>query len=329
MQRSLIVLLTAVIVSIPAAGAERKVYFLLQNQFSAADVASLQIEKGVSISGSSLCWKKGDSVEKALSYTATDIEAVFASAVKSIGIVDHPGTCIVLDLEHPVHPKEFHGLGGTMNAVVAAFANRIRIARKQLPRSKLALYGILNPQPQGEYTEEFIRQFAALRSAGKLGMYDDIDYIVPVLYTRFGSNDSERQRSGWEHYIRMGLEASSLMVCSDGNPVPLAPILSSRVLNGGSRNEYDPVPADAMKKILAILAEYESVHAVLFWEGWDGYPLKPGEASMEIKGAGGTRTIYPLDMEKYFRSISPADIMTGARSRHHDIPAPLKIIVEQ
>ena len=69
-------------------------------------------------------------------------------------------------------------------------------------------------------------------------MYDELDYICPVLYQRFGPDDgTAEQVQGWsDTATRQAIDSSLTLTRSDGAVIPLCPVLTFWVANGKSEN---------------------------------------------------------------------------------------------
>jgi hypothetical protein len=285
-------------------------------------LAELKIGNNViSVNGSFLKWNNKDTLERALAYSPAEIKKEFESFLKRGNFPDNKNMVYILDLEAPIHPKNFATLKPELlKKVFKAFKLRIKIARAILPKSKIGLYGIMNASGTGIYSEGFIKRFKALKIFGAQGLYDDLDYIVPVLYQRFGAKDGGREAT-WEAMVRQGVEASSLIKNSKGESIPLMPFNTPVVWNGGSLSHLSTVPYQKMQKVVKILAEYESVKAIVFWLGWDGHPIKEGENSMDVKlRDGSSKTIYALDLFDYFQKMNPVKIVQNSKVKKFKHP---------
>jgi hypothetical protein len=93
---------------------------------------------------------------------------------------------VVMDIEKPF-PSGFHRQPPRMRARLArAFATRAEAARRKFPNAKLGFYGTLLPDSRGRDTAEYLARIEALVKAGERGMFEEIDFLVPVIYPRFG-----------------------------------------------------------------------------------------------------------------------------------------------
>jgi hypothetical protein len=107
------------------------------------------------------------------------------------------------------------------------------------------------------------------REAGRRGMYDDLDFICPVLYQRFGPLDAgaTRLRQWLEAMTLQGLDQSLNLTRRNGEPIPLVPILSFWVFNGKSDNDRDAVTPASIALQLGLVQDSAGINAILFWSG--------------------------------------------------------------
>ncbi len=204
-----------------------------------------------------------------------------------IGTPPSTETIILMDLESP-HPNGWHKnySDSEQASIVLAFKRRIKVTRKVFPRSKIALYGILVPDGRGRFNDTtYLAREASLIKAGRRGLYDDLDYLTPVLYTRFGCNVPGSDCDGNEFktigaMTQLGIEGSKKLLKSDGSPTPLLPLLNFSVNNGNSAFHRklimdfgvpDPL-GDTLKWQLNIL-ERNEVKDVGLWVGGKNFNL--------------------------------------------------------
>jgi hypothetical protein len=149
---------------------------------------------------------------------------------------------IIIDIEKP-HPSNI----GQYPGAVDAYKTRVRAARAAFPRAKLGLYGTLVPDERGDPNDpKYEARRIALVKAGFNGLYDDLDYLVPVLYPRFGCDDPagavcdpdapvprpwcDRAFDKIEEYTELGVYGSRSLTPN----LPLLPLITFRVHNGNS-----------------------------------------------------------------------------------------------
>jgi hypothetical protein len=102
-------------------------------------------------------------------------------------------------------------------------------------------------------------------------MYDFVDYLVPVLYTRFGESDSPGDLDklhGWiEQSARQAITNSQKLTRHKGKTIPLAPLLTFWVANGNSLDNRNVILHQTMGLQLRILRSYCSVEIIVLWSG--------------------------------------------------------------
>jgi hypothetical protein len=183
---------------------------------------------------------------------------------------------VVMDIEKPF-PSGLWMQPPRMRArLVRAFATRAEAARLKFPNAKLGFYGTLVPDSRGrENDPEQVARKAALVKAGECGMFDEVDFLVPVAYPRFGPNDGAAWNT-YEPYTRLAIEDSRQIHKSDGSSLPVLPFLTCWIANSdeNSKHAHDvlldlPVP-DPLEMTLGkqfdVLLE-EGVRTAVVWVG--------------------------------------------------------------
>jgi hypothetical protein len=256
--------------------------FSLQNGYASDDLVHGLDPLGVSnaavtISGRALRSEKDISIER---FLAADVESIRTRFVRFLEAnrVARPGDLLILDLE----PQGFapRALGmfvereKELRQLVEAYRRRIRVARQELRRRKLpglrlGLYQVIVPDGRGEASEEFEQRMCGYREAGRRGMYDDLDFICPVLYQRFGPLDAgaKRLRQWLDAATRQALDRSLTLTRRNGEGIPLVPILSFWVFNGKSENDRDAVTPASIGLQLQLVQQSAGIEAILFWSG--------------------------------------------------------------
>jgi hypothetical protein len=188
--------------------------------------------------------------------------------------IDSQTTAIVImDIEHP-HPKDFHTYSeGVQNRLIEAFKTRAAAARVKFPNAKLGFYGTLVPDSRGRADDKtYLCRQAALMRAGRRGMFDQIDCLIPVAYPRFGPTDASWNT--YEPYTQLAIAGSRALRRSDGQRLPLVPLLTYSVANGKSNHHeqllldlptLDPLQA-TLGVQLQVIAEAQ-VGTTVFWVG--------------------------------------------------------------
>jgi hypothetical protein len=180
---------------------------------------------------------------------------------------------LVMDIEKPF-PSGLHRQTPRMRArLVKAFATRAEAARRKFPNAKLGFYGTLVPDSRGRETTEYIARKGALVKAGECGMFDEVDFLIPVVYPRWGPTDA----AGWETYepyTHKAIEGSREIRRSDGSSLPVLPFLTVSVSNGNSKHHNEilldlptPEPLDATLGVQLDVLLALRVRTAVFWVG--------------------------------------------------------------
>jgi len=181
---------------------------------------------------------------------------------------------VVMDIEKPF-PSGFHTQPPRMRARLArAFATRAEAARRTFPRARLGFYGTLLPDSRGRETAAYLARIEALAEAGARGMFDEVDFLVPVVYPRFGPTDSAGAWGSYEPYTRKAVEGSRQIRKSDGSSLPVLPFLTVSVANKNSRHNEQilldlptPDPLDVTLGVQLDVLLALRVSAAVFWVG--------------------------------------------------------------
>jgi hypothetical protein len=206
---------------------------------------------------------------------------------------------IVMDIEKP-HLAELHTFGTSWTSplrkkVVNGFKTRVRAARAVFPSAKLGLYGTLVPDGRGRADDPvYVANRDALQKAARYqGLLDGVDYLVPILYVRFGCNDESANQcpacdASWETLsamTKLGIQGARYI----DRTIPILPLLGFGVNNGKScfhrklhldLGVEDPFSATLGKQIgilraSAFLAEGGPIEEIVLWAG-SNTPELPG-----------------------------------------------------
>ena len=204
-----------------------------------------------------------------------------------------PTDLIILDMEpEGISPRNIGSLGDRrrQDDVIEGYRRRIGAARtvlldKQLPEVRLGMYQIIVPDGRGRFTDGFRTRMSGYCYAGTRGMYDDLDYVCPVLYQRFGPDDgTEEEIQGWiDAATHQGIDSSLKLTRSGGGVIPLCPLLTFWVANSpeATENAWDAVSPESMLRQLRILRRYRAreVQTIVLWAGGEDTeePNKPRE----------------------------------------------------
>jgi hypothetical protein len=282
----------------------------LQNGYASDDLANALDDLGVSntavtISGRALCSEKDILIGEFLAADVETIRTRFLSFLEA-NRLPRPGDLVILDLE----PQGFapRALGKfaeeftekELRELIAAYRRRIRVARQELRRRKLpglqlGLYQVIVPDGQGQSSDEFEQRMCGYREAGRRGMYDELDFICPVLYQRFGPLDAGAKRlHQWlDAMTRQALEESLTLTRRNGERIPLVPILSFWVFNGKSKNDRKAVTPVSIALQLRLVQDSAGIKAILFWSG--------SEPESEMRKA--KEPVESIDIEKFLRTV--------------------------
>ena len=251
-----------------AVSAEPQPHIALQNAwFTAADVTPYGVENGVIVISGHWFLQEGTNGMDRPAFLRTrqpKVERRLREFLKRYREDNghpfdrHTDAIIVIDIERP-HPKDLWNCGDgpaededlvepeadpvmcprkLRREIVRAYVTRINAAREIFPNARLALYGTLNPDPQGRSeAPQFSLRQQALKQAGEWRLYDDLAYLVPVLYVRFGCEDEvdgpcdPRWHTWLARSTKLGLAGSGELERSDGSDPPLLPLLSFWLVN--------------------------------------------------------------------------------------------------
>lgn len=170
--------------------------------------------------------------------------------------------------------------GDLRDDIIRAYNLRIGVARevahKRMLTVKFGLFQVIVPNGKGQDNDRFRQRMCGYKRAGELGMYDLVDYLVPVLYNGFGREDVKRpdgpydlaRLHGWiEQATRQAIRETQQLTRRNGNTVPLAPSLTFWVGNGNSHHNKKVILPETMRLQLQILQEHCPVEIIVMWSG--------------------------------------------------------------
>jgi hypothetical protein len=210
---------------------------------------------------------------------------------------------VILDMEPkgfaPVRLGEFANDMPVLRDLVAAYRRRIRVARQVLretkrPGLKLGLYQVIVPDGKGDPIE-IEQRMSGYREAGEQGMYDQLDFICPVLYQRFGSDDAtpQRLRDWLDAATRQAIDGSLSLSRRNHTRIPLVPILSFWVFNRNSDNNRDAVQPESIARQLQIVQDAAGIEAIVFWSAW--------QTTQEMES--GPKPVEPICIKAFLDSV--------------------------
>jgi hypothetical protein len=279
--------------------------FSLQDRYASARLVDALTSLGVSNRAVTISGRATRS-EKEISRTDfvdARVDEIRARLTKYLENHERPRAddLVILDMEPrgiaPRHLGGFEHDTKLQRELIAAYRRRIRVARSELRRTKLGLYQVIVPDAKGRHSPEFRQRLRGYVAAGEQGMYDQLDFLCPVLYQRFAADDAkpETLRKWLAASTRQAVRESAALTRKNGAPIPLAPILSLWVFN--ERPADDPVrPAVAPASIarqLGIVQAAEGVGAIVFWSGW--------QTAREMRSAA--KPVEPIDIADFLRSV--------------------------
>lgn len=257
--------------------------FSLQNRYAEASLVDALVNLGISnravtISGRATRSEKDISRTDFISAKAEEIRTKLTDFLEEHQL-PRDNDLVILDMEPkeiaPRHLGEFENDKKLQRALIAAYRRRIRVARQVLrqtkrPGLKLGLYQVIVPDGKGRSSPEFQQSMRGYREAGEEGMYDQLDFICPVLYQRFGSDDAKPAtlRKWLDEASKQGIDESLTLTRRNRTRLPLVPLLSFWVFNGNSDNDRDAVQPESMARQLQIVQDAVGIEAIVFWSGW-------------------------------------------------------------
>jgi hypothetical protein len=257
-------------------------HLVLQQKKSALPLSNYGVQNGGFVINGG--WLKAgiDTVQdESIFYDATalDIEEGLRSFFTSHPELGDTDTTeiVILDIESPVHPRTIHQLLDTdqakFDATVAGYILRAAVARTVLPQAELGVYFTFTGPLSGTADDAYwADQREAWRIIAERGLFDHLDLLVPVFYLRYGPTDTRYDRYG--DHIRLGVDDGRTYRRTDGTALPLFPLGSFRVYNGGSNHsgelalDFDPTLDDTCGLYAAIMAD-KQVARFGYWDGGD------------------------------------------------------------
>jgi hypothetical protein len=227
--------------------------FSLQNRYAApsfvGDLEPLGLTNdAVTISGRATLSEKTISKSAFIAAKPSAIRAKLTSFLAT-NELPRPNSLVILDMEPAgISPRALGAFEGPeLRQLVRAYARRIRVTRqvlqaKEIPGLGLGLYQVIVPDGKGQLSKAFAQRLCGYIAAGRLGLYDQLDFICPVLYQRFGPEDATPPtlRAWIDASTQQAIDGSLALARSDGTRVPLVPILGFWVFNGNSENDRRP-----------------------------------------------------------------------------------------
>jgi hypothetical protein len=280
--------------------------FSLQNRYARGGLANALPKLGMSnraitFGGSATMSEKEISADD---FVAADDDAIRTRLKRYLARhTVRAGDLVILDMEPgcvaPRHLGKFKG--EQQDALIAAYRLRIQVARQELQQPpfsgiQLAMYQVIVPDGKGRSGAGFDERMSGYRAAGDQGMYDELDFICPVLYQRFGPDDAKPETlHRWiDASTKQGIDHSVKLTRSDDvTPIPLAPILSFWVFNPRSANDRKDVSPELVAQQLEIVQQATGVAVILFWSG--------SETKSEMRKA--KEPVEPINIKQFLRDV--------------------------
>lgn len=153
---------------------------------------------------------------------------------------------IIADLERPFHPRDMAAMykryiedaDQEIIQLATALKLRIQAMREIFPNAKLSLYGY--PLNRTLDEEDYAALMMGMSFLGALGVFDQVDYLLPVIYFRFGPTDLKGDRK----YLNRTLLSSKLIRNSQGQNLSILPLLSFYIHNASSNHHLEKASLD-------------------------------------------------------------------------------------
>ena len=264
-------------------------HLALQNQYTSHPVSCWGVESGAwTIQGYALKASKNMTVQEFVDTTEEQIQSQLLAYISSTnGLHGLTTDILVLDIEHPVHPKDWgkyyekpFDSNVSFEELIDAFELRIDVARNLFPNAKIALYGVVVPHPKGVYSPMWSTRWEGYLEAGTEGVYDDLDYLVPVVYSRFSYEQPENNEEITQHQIEkmviQAIDEADKLKTSNNDSIPLFPLTSFYIFNGMSSYHNFKAEPSALAIIInkveerLAAADPNTDNAYGFWNGVQG-----------------------------------------------------------
>jgi hypothetical protein len=258
--------------------------FSLQDRYANEKLEAAMTDRGISnravtISGHATMSEREIQEPEFVGARAADIRTRLTEYLKNHETIPRAHDLVILDMEPegiaPLDLGNFEADRPRQHKLIAAYAQRIRVARQVFRRTKvpglrLGLYQIIVPDGKGKSSKKFDKRMRGYVEAGDQGMYDQLDFICPVLYQRFGPKDATPNtlRQWIDAATRQGLHRSLQLTRRNGSQIPLVPLLSFWVFNGASKSKRKAVSPLSVARQLEIVQGAMGVEAIVFWSAW-------------------------------------------------------------
>ena len=259
--------------------------FSLQGRYPDPEITDLNAfgirNTAITLHGSALFAGRGITIKDFVQKEPGEIRERLSRHLDERGIKPLKHHLVVLDMEpaepgdepgtwRPFHPASL-GLFDetTRTRIIEGYRQRVECAREVLPNVKIGLFQIIAPYGKGQYNARFRQRMDGYEHAGSLGMYDQVNYLVPALYPDYtldDAHDIDTLRNWIEAMTRQGIEGAQRLTRRNGERIPLAPYLHFWV-QGKHREPRPAVLPEIIRLQLNVLQEYPSVKIIVFWSG--------------------------------------------------------------
>ena len=245
---------------------EQNVYSSWGAQLRALGFAN---NRSICISGGHFGDGNTDPVAKFLTYNHSTVSSMVArNVVLAVGARDYTGL-IVMDLERTAAPSKFAKYSTSfLWQVVSVILLRVSVTREFFPCAKLAVYGTGISDTA---------QLRAFERAGTLGLWDELDYLIPSFYLATdNATDSEGRGvkvapnvSTAVSVVEASLQLTTAFAQRHKSLKGLAPFLSWIYLGRQDRQQNCAVPLPLIRAVLAAVSRANATKIVHFWAGDD------------------------------------------------------------
>ena len=185
--------------------------------------------------------------------------------------------------------------------IIEAYRLRVEITKELLPNVKVGIWNTVSPPP-GKFPNipSIDKKQRGYHRASELGLFDDVDYLVPTLYNIFGPDDfnSEDAWLDWYyHYNERAINLTKEITDSQGTSIPIAPLLSLLTFNcaidecsGGTHHKGLPIRPQDSAFLINQLQQYPEVETIIFWSGRDENHFRAQDE-------------YEFDLTEHFQKI--------------------------
>lgn len=216
-----------------------------------------------------------ESFEAVLNTPADEIREYLLFNANHYGIEQDTTDYLVLDIEGYRFTPMYWGNYITetisyydpqkLDRILDAYKLRIEIARELFPNAKLCLWDLGSPHPFGiADLEAMTRRMSGYEYAAAYGVYDNLDYGIPVIYQPWGPTDNWYHRNA--DVVTLGVESARSLTKSDGSPLGTMPMISLTIFNGDSNHDRLNVPLEDLTNTVSQLKDMD-IEEYMIWNG--------------------------------------------------------------